>query len=238
MLLLSHRGYHANAPENTIEAFAQATQLGVDGIETDLRLSRDEHLILFHDRMAPDGREVADLSHAQLTKAVTYPVPTADEAVAGFDGLLWNLEIKVPAALEASLALVRQYCSSRRRFLITSFWHNVVEEWIRRSRQDPVLSQARNLNFGLLTADRPLSLAALLGDLVPAGLSVIVWYFEILDAQLLAEARQRGIENYVYGVKTVEDHRRCLDLELDAVITDHPQMLAQAHLLHQSRATE
>ncbi|MBI3937750.1 MAG: glycerophosphodiester phosphodiesterase, partial [Betaproteobacteria bacterium] len=41
MLILAHRGYHATVPENTLEAFAAAVELGVDGIETDVRTSRD-----------------------------------------------------------------------------------------------------------------------------------------------------------------------------------------------------
>jgi glycerophosphoryl diester phosphodiesterase len=35
MLVLSHRGYHERVPENTLAAFAEAVDLGVDGIETD-----------------------------------------------------------------------------------------------------------------------------------------------------------------------------------------------------------
>ena len=75
MLVLCHRGYHINAPENTIEAFKAAIERGVDGIETDIRLSADGIPILFHDRFVIDGREVSSLSHAELSKAVGYSVP-------------------------------------------------------------------------------------------------------------------------------------------------------------------
>ena len=40
MLILAHRGLHATQPENTMGAFAAAQKLGVDGIETDVRLDR------------------------------------------------------------------------------------------------------------------------------------------------------------------------------------------------------
>ena len=40
-LVLSHRGYHVEHPENTLDAFRAAIDLQVDGIETDIRLTAD-----------------------------------------------------------------------------------------------------------------------------------------------------------------------------------------------------
>lgn len=233
MLVLSHRGYHETAPENTVEAFALAEQMGVDGIETDLRVTSDGALVLFHDRVVADGREIADLTHQQLIDAVRYPVPTAEQAIAGFDNLLWNLEIKVPEALGPALELVRMYATSRRRFLLTSFWHNVVAECAQMIANDAALSTMKNIECGLLTADRPINLASFLGNVPVSSVSVVVWYYDILDPPLLESARQQGLANYVYGVRTLDDHRRCLQLGLQGVITDHPQLMAQARLAHE-----
>ena len=49
-LIIAHRGDAANAPENTIPAFQKAFELGADGIELDVRLTKDEGLVVFHDR--------------------------------------------------------------------------------------------------------------------------------------------------------------------------------------------
>lgn len=49
MKIIAHRGFSASYPENTLLAFEKALQAGVDGIETDLRLSRDDKAIIFHD---------------------------------------------------------------------------------------------------------------------------------------------------------------------------------------------
>lgn len=233
MLVLSHRGYHVRAPENTIEAFARAVDLGVDGIETDLRVARDGAVVLFHDRQTSvptsagqrEEREVADLTHAELSAAVGYPVPTLDEALGAFEGLLWNLEIKVPAALEPCLAAVKKFSGARRRFLVTSFWHDVVARFA--DQLDSLGAARDNVQCGLLTADRPLALEALVGA-GHARFDAIVWFYDILDEALLKEARSRGIANHVYGVRSVADHRRCLDWGLDGVITDRPELMAQA----------
>jgi glycerophosphoryl diester phosphodiesterase len=79
MLVLSHLGYHVAVPENTYDAFESALRLGVNGIETDLRLSADGDLILFHDRLTPDGRAIESLSRSALSAAVGYPIPTLEE---------------------------------------------------------------------------------------------------------------------------------------------------------------
>ncbi|WP_052746097.1 glycerophosphodiester phosphodiesterase [Sulfurovum lithotrophicum] len=49
MKVFAHRGFSALYPENTLLAFQKALEAGADGIETDLRLTRDGHIVLFHD---------------------------------------------------------------------------------------------------------------------------------------------------------------------------------------------
>jgi len=48
-LILGHRGASAVAPENTVAAFSRAMRDGADGIEFDVRLSRDQVPIVIHD---------------------------------------------------------------------------------------------------------------------------------------------------------------------------------------------
>lgn len=45
----AHRGWCAKYPENTMIAFEKAVELGVDQLETDVRMSRDGELVLMHD---------------------------------------------------------------------------------------------------------------------------------------------------------------------------------------------
>ena len=52
IILAAHRGDRFNYPENTMPAFESAVSLGVDMIETDVRMSKDGELELMHDRSA------------------------------------------------------------------------------------------------------------------------------------------------------------------------------------------
>lgn len=50
VLLGGHRGDRKHFPENTMSAFRGAMELGLDAIETDVRMTKDGHLVLIHDR--------------------------------------------------------------------------------------------------------------------------------------------------------------------------------------------
>lgn len=50
LLIFGHRGASAYAPENTLPAFVLAAELGAQGVELDLQITADTHLIVHHDR--------------------------------------------------------------------------------------------------------------------------------------------------------------------------------------------
>ncbi|MBI4365660.1 MAG: glycerophosphodiester phosphodiesterase, partial [Deltaproteobacteria bacterium] len=54
MLILAHRGASKYAPENTLPAFRKALELGIDGVEFDVQLTRDKVPVVIHsDHLAP-----------------------------------------------------------------------------------------------------------------------------------------------------------------------------------------
>lgn len=110
--IIAHRGSKGTRPENTLVAFRTAIADGADGIETDVHLSRDGHLIIMHDERVDrttDGEGlIQDLTLAQLKRldAGSYfdpayantRVPTLDDVVQllvaqHFTGI-FNLELK------------------------------------------------------------------------------------------------------------------------------------------------
>jgi len=48
-LIYAHRGASAYAPENTLEAYRMAVEMGAEGIELDVHLSRDGEIVVIHD---------------------------------------------------------------------------------------------------------------------------------------------------------------------------------------------
>jgi glycerophosphoryl diester phosphodiesterase len=99
----AHRGLHSGTqfPENSLIAFAAALEMGA-GIECDLRLTKDDRIVVFHDpdawRMCASPIKIAESTGAELSRLTVgnHPIPTLASLltlVAGRVPLL--LEVKV-----------------------------------------------------------------------------------------------------------------------------------------------
>jgi glycerophosphoryl diester phosphodiesterase len=220
MLLIAHRGYHAAAPENTIAAFEAAIMVGASGIETDVRISRDGVPILIHDRIIASGETVADLTRTELEQAVGHEIPTLDEALECFPGVLWNVEIKTIQALSTVIRVLEKHQAGH-RIIVTSFRHDLVA----------LCASSLKVNCGLLLAHRPLTLNSLLADFNCNGnprINHVVWNYEVLDDILLKQAASDGYRNFVYGAVTRAEHDNCRELGVDGIITDYPLLVQDA----------
>ena len=69
-LIFAHRGANREAAENMRSAFDKALEYPIDGIETDVQLSRDEVAVLWHDRflgkLGHPSKHIDDYDYAQL----------------------------------------------------------------------------------------------------------------------------------------------------------------------------
>lgn len=77
-LFLSHRGESDDAPENTLEAFQLAMERDSDGLELDIRLTKDKYVVVVHDadlkRVANADLTVSDSTLAELQSAHAVPL--------------------------------------------------------------------------------------------------------------------------------------------------------------------
>lgn len=102
MKRIAHRGLSEKYPENTLLAFSKAIEAGADGIETDLRLSLDEEIILFHDKtlkhkkrpyIKPESLSLWELKKLDISEEEQ--IPTLDALLELADGkITLILEIK------------------------------------------------------------------------------------------------------------------------------------------------
>ncbi len=128
----AHRGYNATYPENTLLAFERALETGVEQIELDVALTRDQQVVVIHDdtleRTTNGQGRVGEQMLAELVrldagswKDLAYQdqrIPTLEEVLGRVSGQAWlNIEIKVhqhPAdwvtkLTEKTLKLIQAY---------------------------------------------------------------------------------------------------------------------------------
>jgi glycerophosphoryl diester phosphodiesterase len=93
--IIAHRGTPREHPENSLPGFRRAIELGVDGIELDVHVTRDGVAVVHHDAaLHPlgtplDGAPIAELSHAELARYELRPgvgVPTLEQVIAAVAG--------------------------------------------------------------------------------------------------------------------------------------------------------
>ena len=72
MKVMAHRGYSGAYPENTMLSFRKAAEVGTDGIELDVHMTKDGVLVVHHDERVDrttDGTgRICDLNYAELRK--------------------------------------------------------------------------------------------------------------------------------------------------------------------------
>lgn len=195
-LVVAHRGASAIAPENTLEAFEKAIEVGADMIEFDVRVTADGTLVVCHDPLPP-------VPYSELP---TKP-PTLAEVVETCAGrIALDVEIKV-GGVEADVLGVVGARFAADEFVVTSF----SDEIVRASKQ-----QRPEVRAGLLLASGH---AFAPGD--GSGGDFLAPHVTLLDEAALADARKL----VVWTVNDTERLRRCLaDPRIEAVITDDPEL--------------
>jgi glycerophosphoryl diester phosphodiesterase len=95
-MVVAHRGASIEHPENTIEAFEAAIELGADAVEFDVRMTADGHAVVMHD---PDVSRTTDgtglVSEMMLAEIRELGVPTVEDALRCLSGrVAADIEIK------------------------------------------------------------------------------------------------------------------------------------------------
>jgi glycerophosphoryl diester phosphodiesterase len=222
-LVLAHRGAHRRAAENTIPAFAQAIAIGADGVELDVRRSRDEALVVSHDAAVGSG-VLCDLSWAEIRRS--HPeIPTLAEALDTCAGALVNVEIKnsphdpdwdphhAAAHLLVSLLDARGHAD---RVLVSSFNLATVD---RVRALDPDVPTA------LLTVGvDPLQALSTVASRGHAALHPNVGSMADSAEVIVTSAHEHGIQVNVWTVDDDDEIRRLAAAGVDGIVTDIPDV--------------
>ena len=240
--VVAHRGLHRGgggqhtAGENTVAAFAAAVALGCEHVETDAHASADGVAVLHHDARldrttSATGplarRTAAELRAVRVTGGG--PVPTLLEALTALPRTRFTVDLKSDAAVPAVLAAVAA-ADAWDRVCLASF----ATRRLHRARRDatgPVCTALSPAGVGLLRA-RAVSLLDLPARPRPAGWCVQVpvgpRLARLVDRRLVAEAHRLGLEVHPWTVDDPAEMARLLDLGVDGLITDRPDLALAA----------
>ncbi len=220
-LVIAHRGASAEAPENTLAAFARALALGADGVELDVRMSRDGIPVVFHDatlsRLAGLRRRVGRLTFAELraVRIAGEAIPSLADVLALIRGrILTQIELKTGAAVESVARVVRQ-SGAADRVILASF----AAEALRAAQQlAPEIPR-------MLIADRRRlhSAASTLARIDALGLSVD--HRDVVSPDFIARLHDRRRRAWCWTVNEPAAMTRLAGWGADALLSDNPALL-------------
>jgi glycerophosphoryl diester phosphodiesterase len=245
--VVAHRGASADAPEHTMAAYQRAIDAGADALECDVRLTADGHLICVHDRRidrTSDARGVVStLDLAQLDEldfGAWYdgvdpdPLSVDRRRVLTLERLL---ELVADAGRPLDLAIETKH-PTRYAGLVE---RRLVELLDRFGWAHPRLgttSPVRVMSFSWVSLRRMRALAPSVSTLylmervplrlrdgsLPTGVHMAGPSIEVIRAhpRYVARLKAHGHQVHVWTVDQDGDITRCLELGVDAIITNRP----------------
>ena len=231
---IAHRGGAGLAPENTFEAFSRSVALGVRYLETDVRLTADGVLVAFHDervdRVTDLRGRVDRLTWSDLRRASVDgggPVMRLDDLLHAFPDTHFAVDLKTGAGIEP-LARVLRDAAAVSRVCVAGAW----DRWLAdlRTACGPRLRTAlgwRSLAtlVGCATAGVRPPLGVATGEFVhvPASLGRV----PLVAERLVRTAADLGVRVLVWTVDEPVLMHRLLDLGVDGIMTDRPDVLRE-----------
>lgn len=245
-LILGHRGASLVAPENTLAAFSRAVSDGADGIEFDVRLSRDLVPMVIHDaslkRTGFVDRFVHDLSASELQKIdvgrwfkahrpgvstsfAGETLPTLAQVFELFKATshLLYIEMKCHAEEGSTLAAeVVKLCNESRmtdRVVVESFDLSAIAEV---KRIDRAIRTAALFEPKLTQPISTLRRLRMVDLALAVGADEIALHHTLAGARVVEKARQEGLEVVVWTVDDPQWIARARTLDVKALIANDP----------------
>ena len=247
--VIAHRGGAFEAPENTLEAFANAASVSPNVIfEMDIHFTKDQQIVVIHDetvdRTTNGHGFVKDLTLAQIkeldagynfkdqkTGEYTWrgkgvKIPLLSEVFDKFPDRRMLIEVKPNSSelAEAFYNMAKKY--------------NRLDKTVFTSEHGPVIRYQRTLDASILTAapsDEVLKAVMLASigleawDKMPADMFCIPEKqdgIQVFSQELLREANKRNKKVFIWTIDNESDMSRLIKENVNGLITDRPKALA------------
>ena len=240
--VISHRGANKYAPQNTLAAFEKSVQIGVDGFETDVHITKDEQLVICHnytiDETSDGEGEISQMTLAQLKsydfgsyfspKYAGTRLPTVDEFlsfVETTDISVLNIELKSPK--ENETAIVRETIRLVKE-------HGLFDRLIISSFDPKLLVEAKTIDekcqTGFLYCPTRMNMwrDRLLKNYVPyarsIGVDALHPHYAFVDEKYVESAHEAGIKVNAWTVDSVKAIENMINCKVDGIITNFPDV--------------
>jgi glycerophosphoryl diester phosphodiesterase len=212
MIKIGHRGAKGHVAENTLASFEKAMEVGVDMIELDVFLSKDNIPVVIHDktidRTTNSNGFVSDFLAIELQKL---GIPTLEDVFQLVNHQCdINVEIKEFEAVKSVLDLIHSNIFSKEKILISSFDWNALQE---------VRFHDNDIRIGVLT-ETDVDLALAFAKFIKAY--SIHPFHHLLTKENVIQMQSKNFKVFPWTVNEPEDIIFVKSINVDGIITDFP----------------
>lgn len=231
----AHRGFSGRYPENTMLAFEKALEAGCEGIELDVHLTKDGEVVIIHDEeinrtsnqqglvkdMTYKELEKVDFSYKYQGKVPFQKIPTLREyfELVKDKDIITNIELKTgvfeyPGIEKKVNDLIKEF-HLEEKVAISSFNHYSV---MRMKELDP------SLYCGFLTESWIIDAGAYVKSCKVEALHP---FFGMLNEEITKELKENGCEINTWTVNTKEDIEKMIEIEVNGIISNYPDIVGE-----------
>jgi len=238
-LVIAHRGYRKQYPENTLSAFEAAVETRAAMIELDVMLSSDRKPVVIHDATlgrttnghgAVNNYTLEELK--QLDAGSWFDAKFADQRLPELSEVLdlvngrarVNIEIKAsayehhhpPDAIEKQVVELAKQKNMQASVLLSSFEIDVLAQ-IASMQNPPAIALISKTPASNRTVE------------ICTHLKVFSWHPDhlIVTPLQVEMMHAAGLKVFPYNVDTFEDYEKMIDMQVDGVISDDPVSAGQ-----------
>ena len=216
--MIAHRGASGHAFENSSHALALALDMGCDGVEIDIHVTRDRQVVVHHDAHLVTGEAIAEIDLARVLSVPLHddtPVPLLTEVLAQLTPHMdVYVEVKgLSAGSDDALLEVIDHAPNAGRVHVHAFDHRVIAA-LRRRR--PTLS------LGALSGSYPLDPVR---PVIDAGATTLWQVHHLIDAALVDQCGRAGVNVIAWTVNSRADAERLAGLGVDGLCGNWPERL-------------
>jgi glycerophosphoryl diester phosphodiesterase len=230
-LAFAHRGGASEVPENTMAAFQHAVDLGYRYLETDVHLTADGVLLAFHDdvldRVTDRAGAIHELDWSTVRAARvggTEPIPRFEELLDAWPDVRVNVDPKHDRAVGALAAAIER-AGAVDRIIVGAFsdkrlarLRELLGPRLCTSLGPRNVAKLRAASYGVPVRGLPSPCV----QVPPRHGSVT-----IVDRRFVRKAHESGLQVHVWTIDDPTEMVRLLDLGVDGIMTDRPEVLKQ-----------
>lgn len=247
-VVFAHRGDNACFPENTMPAFKSAVDMRVHVIETDVHLTSDGEVLIWHDdtllRLSGDPRKISQLSWEEIQKidagyefsldgGKSFPFRGKNispvlirDILSEYPLAKFNIDLKdnkLELAEKFAQILIELKCWDR---VVTASFHKNVLYHFRKILPEALTACSSIEIFRLLILYR----SGILNIPFPYKNKILQvpeyrGKLKVINAGFVKYLHKRGFKIQVWTVNEVSEMNRFLDMGIDGIFTDKPAVL-------------